>query len=146
MLYSYLCDKYVWLAILFLILTWIFAWNHILYIPRNTVRRLFFNNLFGFMIKDEFCSKCSARWQPNIELKSFWCAARVCVVRLGLSSEGGGSGFLRCTSSLSYVFFNLPLISYPIPFPRVNGRIPPAKIRRARKILRDGRGMEKNLL
>jgi len=133
-------------AILFLILTLIFAW--IIYcIPRNTARRLFFNNLFGFMIKYEFCSKCSTRWQPNIELKSFRCAARLCG-EVGVKEWRGriGSAFLRCTSSLSYVFFNLPLISYPIPFPRVNGRIPPAKIRRARKILRDGRGMEKNLL
>lgn len=49
-------------------------------------------------------------------------SARVvwCGLGLGERDEGGriGSAFLRCTSSLSYVFFNLPLISYPIPFPR----------------------------
>jgi len=56
----------------------------------------------------------------------------------------GEDRLLRCTSSLSYVFFNLPLISYPIPFPKENGRIPPAEIRRARKILRGGgEGWEK---
>lgn len=51
----------------------------------------------------------------------------------GRLRERIGSAFLRCKSSLSYVFFNLPLISYPIPFPKENGRIPPAEIRRARK-------------